>query len=74
MKNHLTSLCLLFWFGRYRYKCLPFGAASAGDMFQRKIDEIFNDMPNIFGIVDDILVTGYEADGRDHDETVQRVL
>ena len=43
-------------------------------MFQRKIDEIFRDMPNVFGIADYILAAGYEADGRDHDETVQRVL
>ena len=61
-------------FGRYRYKWLPFGTTPAGDMFQRKIDEIFKDMPNVFGIADDILVAGYEADGRDHDKTVQRVL
>ena len=32
--------------GRYRYKWLPFGAALAGDMFQRTIDEIFKDLPN----------------------------
>ena len=25
-------------------------------------------MPNVFGIADDILVAGYEADGRDHEE------
>ena len=43
-------------------------------MFQRKTDEIFKDMPTVFGIVDDILVTEYENDGRDHDETLQRVL
>ena len=61
-------------FGSYRYKWLPFGAASAGNMFQRKSDEIFNDMPNVFGIADDILAAGYEAGGKDHDETVQRVL
>ena len=61
-------------FGRYGYKCLPFGAASAGNMFQRKIDEIFNDMQNVFGLTDNILVAGYEGDGRDHDKTVQRVL
>ena len=45
-------------FGRYRNKQLPFGAALAGDMFQGKIDKIFNDMPNVFGIADDILVLG----------------
>ena len=43
-------------------------------MFQSKIDEIFNDMPNVFGIADDILVIGYEKDGADHDEAVYSVL
>ena len=67
-------LTCAYQFGRYRYKWLPFGAAPTGEMFQRKIDEIFKDIPSVFGIVDDILVAGYEADGRDHDKTVQRVL
>ena len=40
--------------GRYRYKQLPFRAAPAGNMFQRKIGETFKDMPNVFSIVDDI--------------------
>ena len=31
--------------GRYRYKRLLFGASPAGDMFQRKTDEIFKDFP-----------------------------
>ena len=31
-------------------------------------------MPNVFNIVYDILVLGYEVDGMDHDETLQRVL
>ena len=61
-------------FDRYRYKCLPFRAALVGNMFQHKIDKIFNDMPNIFGIADDILVIGYNKDGTDHDEVVYNVL
>ena len=60
--------------GRYRYKHLPFRAALAGDMFQHKIDKIFNDMPNVFGIADDISVIGYDKDGADHDEAVYKVL
>ena len=36
--------------------------------------EIFKDLPNVFGIANDILVAGYEADGKDHDKTVWRVL
>ena len=43
-------------------------------MFQHKIDEIFNNMPNVFGIADDILVVGYDKDGADHDEAVYKVL
>ena len=45
-----------------------------GDMFQCKIDKIFSDMPNMFGIVDDILVIGYDKNGMDHDAAVHKVL
>ena len=61
-------------FGRQRYKQLPFGAALAGDMFQRKINKIFKDLPNVFSIAGDILVVGYEADSKDHDKIVHMVL
>ena len=64
----MTFMCQ---FGRYRYKQLPFGAALAGDLFQREIDKIFQDIPNVFGIVDDILVTGYKADDMKHDESMK---
>ena len=43
-------------------------------MFQWKIDEIFNDMPNVFGITDDILVIGYDKDDADHDEALYKML
>ena len=36
--------------GRFRYARLPFGVTLVGDMFQRKIDEIFKEVQNIFGI------------------------
>ena len=58
-----------YQFGRYRYKRLPFGIAPTGDMFQHKINEIFKDLPNVFGIADAILVLWYDGDGKDHDET-----
>ena len=35
-------------------------------MFQWKIDEIFKDLPNVFGSADDILIVGYEADSKNH--------
>ena len=55
-------------FARYRYKRLPFGEALTRDMFQCMIDEIFKNLPNVIGIADDILVLGYDTDGKDHDE------
>ena len=70
--SYLTTFACPF--GRYRYKWLPFGVAPVGDMFQCKIDKIFNYIPNIFGIADDILVIGYDKDGADHDKAVYKVL
>ena len=61
-------------FGWYTYKYLPFGTAPVDNMFQHKIDEIVSDMPNVFGIADDILVIGYNEDGTDHDTAVHKVL
>ena len=52
--SYLTTFACQF--GRYRYKQLPFELAFVGDMFQRRKDEIFKDLPNVFGIVDDILL------------------
>ena len=61
-------------FGWYQYKHIPFGAVPVGNMFQCKIDEIFSDMPNVFGIAEDILVIGYNEDGAAHDAAVLKVL
>ena len=61
-------------FGRYQYRCLPFRVAPVGNKFQCKIDEIFNDMPSVFSITDDILVIGYDEDRTDHNEAVYNVL
>ena len=43
-------------------------------MFKCKINEIFSDMPNVFGIMDNILVIGYDDNGTDHDAVVHKVL
>ena len=43
-------------------------------MFQCKIDEFCSDMPNVFGIVDDILVIAYDENGADHDAVIHNVL
>ena len=70
--SYLTTLSCPF--GRYQYKCLLFGAVPEGNMFQCKLDEIFNNTPNVFRIADDILVIGYSKNGADHDEAVYSML
>ena len=51
--SYLTILSCPF--GMYRYIKLPFGTAPAGDMFKKKMDELFNEIPNVTVIDDDIL-------------------
>ena len=46
----------------------------AGDMFQKKIDELFHGVSNLFGIVDDILIAGFDKPSRDHDATLGKVF
>ena len=43
-------------------------------MFQKKIDEHFSTMPNVFSIADGILIAGFREQGKDHDETLDKVL
>ena len=40
------------------YSCLPFGASSAPGIFQRIMDSLLQDMPNVLVYLDDILVAG----------------
>ena len=43
-------------------------------MFQRKIDNIFRNGPNLFDIADDILIVGYDDSGADHNRMLLNVL
>ena len=52
---------------------LSFGVAPAGNTFQRKTDEIFRGLQNVFGIADDILILGCDADSGEHDRTLRKV-
>ena len=70
--SYLTTFACPY--GKYHYRCLPFRAVPVSNMFQCKIDGIFSDMPNIFGITDDILVIGYDENGADPDAAVHGVL
>ena len=55
-------------YGCFRFVRVPFGVNVSGDAVQRKTDEIYNTLPNVIGIADDIIIWGDKEDGSDHDE------
>ena len=44
--------------GLYQYNRLPFGISSAPAIFQRTMEKILRDIPQVFVYIDDILLTG----------------
>lgn len=59
-------------FGRYKFNCLPFGLVVSQDVFQRKLDSIFQGIPNVSGIADDIIIFG--ATPEEHDRAFVQVM
>lgn len=59
-------------FGRYRFLRLPFGIASASEVFQKTVGQIFESIPGVRVYVDDILIWGATRD--EHDERLRAVL
>ena len=57
-------------FGRYRFLRLPFGLKSSQDEFQRKMDEVFEGLPGVITLVDDILVFGRTREELDRNLTL----
>ena len=72
--DHESSLLCTFNtpFGRYRFKRLPFGIILSQDIFQRRLDEVYKDIPNVMGIADDIVVCG--STESEHDQAFCEML
>ena len=62
--SHLTTFTSEF--STCRYSGLPFGGVLTGDRCQRKIDEIFKELCNGFGIADNMLIVRYIKYSIDH--------
>ena len=43
-------------------------------MLQRKIDKLFQGLPNVFGIADDILIAGFDDLSRDYNATLDKAF
>ncbi|KAK5853431.1 hypothetical protein PBY51_007214 [Eleginops maclovinus] len=65
-------------FGRYRWLRLPMGVSPAPEVFQRKLTQALDDLPGLYIIADDVLITGQgetqEMAQRDHDEKLRLFL
>ena len=70
--SYLTTFSCPFC--RYRYVTLLCGVAPAGDVFQKKIDGLFSSMSHEYGIAEDILISGFDRQGKDCHETLEKVL
>ena len=58
--------------GRYCYLRVPMGASLSSDVYQYKVDDIFEDIAQCEGIADDIVIFGYNES--DHNSTLFAVL
>ena len=68
-----TKLCTFNTpFGRYMFKCLPFGLTCSQDIFQRIMSEMMEDIEGVEGVGDDILIWGENDD--QHDSRLAKVL
>ena len=59
-------------YGRYCYLRLPFGINASSDIFQQKVGEVFEGLPGIQAIVDDILVFGKTKS--EHDQNLKNAM
>ena len=59
-------------YGRYCFRRPPFALISAQDVFQKKVDQIFEDLPGVIAIADDIVVFGKTE--AEHDKHLDDVM
>ena len=59
----LTTMALDI--GRFQWTRLPMGFIIAQDVFQRKLNSIFLDIPGVTGIANDMII--YDRDNKEHD-------
>ena len=60
--------------GRFRYTVMPFSTTVAGDVFQCKLDQCFEQIKNVIVIADGIMIVGKRANQSDHEQAVTTLL
>lgn len=65
-------------FGRFRWLRMPMGISPAPEIFQRKLTQTLDNVPGLYIIVNEVLITGQgetqEETERDHDEKLKQFL
>lgn len=59
-------------FGRYSMLRMPFGISSAPEIFQKRSNELFGDIPGVNIVFDDLIIAA--ADDSEHDRILKQVL
>ena len=74
MLDQESALLMTFYtrFGHYCFKGLPFGIASAPELFHRTIQQLIKGLPEIRSIHDNIVIWG--KDLAEHDRRVTGIL
>lgn len=68
-----SKLCVFnTQYDRYKFCRMPFGISSAPEVFQKRVTQIFGDLPGVSCYIDDILVWGNTK--AEHVERLQHVL
>lgn len=73
LDKQLSKICTFATpFGRYRFLRLPFGIASASEVFQKALNEVFDGLAGVRVYVEDVLIWG--GTRAEHDERLRRAL
>ena len=59
-------------FGRYRYLRMPMGIKSAPEVYQQRMEQVFEGLPGVKVIMDDIIIHGRNT--AEHDARLRAVL
>ena len=57
--------CVSIGIGRFQWIWLPMGTVVASDVFQKKLDEIFHNVPGVTGFADDVVIYGKSIEEHD---------
>jgi transposase InsO family protein len=70
--EHIEKTAVITPFGLYEFLKMPFGMHNSAQTWQRFIDSLFRDIPNVYVYIDDILIASPNA--IQHEQDIKKVL